>query len=70
MRKRKSFEYNGILAAEFNNFLRYRISDGSNGLDERRVLQCLDDDLLQSGRMQKTLDGIVIDSWIDSLNIR
>ena len=68
MCKRKSFEYSSILAEEFNNFLQYRISGGSNGLEERRVLKCLDDYLLQSGRMQKILDGTIIDSWIDSLN--
>ena len=40
MRKKKTFEYTSYFAAEFNGFLQYRISGGSNGLEERRVLYC------------------------------
>ena len=43
MRKKKTFEYTSYFAAEFNGFLQYRISGGSNGLEERRVLKSLDD---------------------------
>ena len=36
MRKKKTFEYTSYFAAEFNGFLQYRISGGSNGLEELR----------------------------------
>ena len=56
MRKKKTFEYTSYFAAEFNGFLQYRISGGSNGLEERRVLKSLDDYLIQSGMVKKKLD--------------
>lgn len=69
MRKKKTFEYTSYFAAEFNGFLQYRISGGSNGLEERRVLKSLDDYLIQSGMVKKKLDGIIVDAWINSLNV-
>ena len=69
MRKKKTFEYTSYCAAEFNGFLQYRISGGSNGLEERRVLKSLDDYLIQSGMVKKKLDGIIVDAWINSLNV-
>ena len=63
MRKKKTFEYTSYFAAEFNGFLQYRISGGSNGLEERRVLKSLDDYLIQSGMVKKKLDGIIFECW-------
>lgn len=60
MRKKKTFEYTSYFAAEFNGFLQYRISGGSNGLEERRVLKSLDDYLIQSGMVKKKLDGTIL----------
>lgn len=54
---------------DINGFLQYRISGGSNGLEERRVLKSLDDYLIQSGMVKKKLDGIIVDAWINSLNV-
>ena len=70
MRKKKTFEYTSYFAAEFNGFLQYRISGGSNGLEERRVLKSLDDYLIQSGMVKKKLDGIIVDAWINSGNVK
>ena len=41
----------------------------NNGLEERRVLKSLDDYLIQSGMVKKKLDGIIVDAWINSLNV-
>ena len=62
MRKKKTFEYTSYFAAEFNGFLQYRISGGSNGLEERRVLKSLDDYLIQSGMVKKKLDGMLVET--------
>lgn len=67
MNKRKSFVYSSIWATELNNFLQYRISGGSSGLEERHILKNLDDYLIQSGETQKVLSGNNIDAWIASL---
>lgn len=69
MRKKKVFVYNSVLAAEFNKFLQYRITGGSNGLEERRVLKSLDDYLVQRCETKKILSGTIVDSWINSLKV-
>lgn len=69
MRKKISYVYISSFSKEFSEFLQYRISAGSDGIEERYVLKLLDKHLTELGITQKRLDGPIIDSWVNSLSV-